>query len=112
MLLMLALLATASPPDCQRPDGPGLCLGLEDLRERATVRADRDRCLAQRIEDTEAAVRLAQALQDATEAREDAEARLTVAKRRRWRWVAVGAASGVAVSAGVVWAGVQVVGAR
>lgn len=48
------------------------------------------------------------ALEDAAKARE-AEQRM---RRRRWAYVAAGAAGGVLVSAGVVWAGVQVVGAR
>lgn len=33
-------------------------------------------------------------------------------RRRRWRYVAAGAVGGVLVSAGVVYAGVQIVGAR
>lgn len=105
MLILLTLLATAAPPPCQRDDGPGLCLGRADLVRAAETRADLDQCLTGRARAVETSEALAAALADT-------EARLAASRRARGRWVALGVGAGVAASGLVVWAGVQVVGAR
>jgi len=109
IVLLLSVLAFADPPPCEWPDGrPGLCYDRPLLEARALTRADLTRCEARRETDTQRAVLAAQAAVDARTAEAAALAKVDSMKRRRWQAVALGAAAGVAVSAGVVWTGVQV----
>ncbi len=113
MILLLAALAFADPPPCSYPDGrAGLCYDRELLQARALTRASLDRCEQLREVDAE---RIEVANASAVQARQaaaESEAMAARVRRRRWRWAALGAAGGVASSGVVVWAGVQVVGAR
>lgn len=75
---------------------------LRDLRTcRATLDAERGLTTGLRV-----------GLDEAIRQRDEARERVDQIRRRRWRWVAAGALAGVAVSAGTVWVGVAVVGAR
>lgn len=99
-------------PACQREDGPGLCLGREQLATMARARADLEACEDHRRADTEALVEYRAALDASATLLAEQRARVEAMRRRRWRWVALGAVGGVALSGLTVYAGVQVVEAR
>lgn len=116
LLVMLALCCDAwaddAPPRCDREDGLGLCLGRDDLAVMARVRADLDRCTETREAAEDALTQHRAALDASAVLLAEQRARVEAMRRRRWRWVALGAVGGVALSGLTVYAGVQVVEAR
>lgn len=127
VLLSLAIVteARAQEPRCDTPvrtwptePDTRICGEWRCLTRRAfadeVLRPEREltACVADLRTERTLTAQLTSAHAEAVQARLQAEAAQQRMKRRRWAYVAAGAVGGVAVSVGVVWAGVQVVGAR